>query len=130
VQSATYLSAKILHCGLKCAYQCDCYRHHGPEAVCHQRQRTAAPSADDEELDGVEASPAALTVGVHALGNLMAIVVVLRERCTPLASAVGVRCRGASRLLRGVFSRRAGVLARRAPVGILARGPGVVSRGA
>jgi len=99
-------------------YKSDGHWHNRPQHVGDHGQCTGTPSADDKELDGVEASPAALSIRVQALSHSMPIVVVLRQRRT----AVALGC-----LFGRVLARGAGVVSRRTAV-VVARGPGVVPR--
>lgn len=79
-------------------YECNCNRYQGPQQVRPHGQLVAAPAADEEELHGVEASPATLTVRVQTLGDFMSVVVVLRQRLASVS-----RC---ARLLGRVLARR------------------------
>jgi hypothetical protein len=100
-------------------YKSDGHWHNRPQHVGDHGQCTGTPSADDEELDGVEASPATLSIRVQTLSHCMPIVVVLRQRRTAVAL---------SSLFGRVLARGAGVVSRRTAVGIVARGPGIVPR--
>lgn len=54
--------------------------NNGPQHVDEHGRRATTPASDDEKLDQVEAGPATFTLGMDALCDLVAIVVVLRQR--------------------------------------------------
>jgi hypothetical protein len=91
------LSARTSSYLLNWTYKSDGHRHNRPQQVGDHGQCTSTPSADDKELDGVEASSAALSIRVQTLGHSMPIVVVLRQRRT----AVALGCLFGRVLMRG-----------------------------
>lgn len=82
-------------------YKSDGHWHNRPQHVGDHGQCAGTPSANDEELDGVEASPATLSIRMQTLSHCMPIVVVLRER----RPAVALGC-----LFGCVLARGAGVV--------------------
>lgn len=100
----------------------------GPQQVDEHGRGAAALAADDEELDGVEAAPATLALGVDALCDLVAIVVVLRQRLAPPATMV-FRGPSTTRLVGAVCPVARGAVAVAVAVGVVARGTGAVGHG-
>lgn len=80
------------------------YWHHWPQTIRQHGQRARALKADLQKPDGMQSPPAALTIGMKALGDLVTSMVVLWEFL--LASHVSrSRRRCVDRTFRGVMGK-------------------------